>query len=81
MDDIDEQSLGSTAGGDEVATPLADHPRRPRLATVLRGVGQTLVTAGLVVLLFVAYELWITNIFTHAEQHKIHNKLVQKWAS
>ena len=29
----------------------------------LRGTGQTLITAGLVVLLFVAYELWVTNIF------------------
>jgi len=30
---------------------------------VLRGVGQTLVTLGLVVLLFVVYEVWITNLW------------------
>ena len=35
---------------------------------VLRGVGQLLVTAGLVILLFVVYEVWVTNIFADQKQ-------------
>ena len=48
------------------APPPAEKPRRSAGDWVrfgLRGVGQTLITAGLVVLLFVFYEVWITNIF------------------
>jgi sortase A len=43
-------------------------PGRPGMSTgdkvrfALRGVGQTLITLGLVVLLFVVYEVWITNL-------------------
>lgn len=37
----------------------------------VRGVGQTLVTAGLVVLLFVVYEVYVTNIASNSEQRKI----------
>jgi sortase A len=47
----------------------------------LRGLGQTLITAGLVVLLFVAYELWITNIFAHEKQVKVHTALEKQWAA
>jgi sortase A len=46
----------------------------------LRGVGQTLISAGLVILLFVVYELWVTNIFAHAKQVKAHNQLEKEWA-
>jgi len=37
----------------------------------LRGLGQTLITLGLVVLLFVVYEVWITNIW--ADRNNRHN--------
>jgi sortase A len=46
----------------------------------LRGTGQTLITAGIVILLFVVYELWVTNIFAHEEQVKVHNQLEKEWA-
>jgi sortase A len=46
---------------------------------VLRGVGQTLITLGLVVLLFAVYEVWITNIFAHRAQAKVYNALQQEW--
>ncbi len=46
----------------------------------LRGAGQTLITAGLIVLLFVAYELWVTNIFAHEKQVTVHTQLEQQWA-
>jgi sortase A len=41
--------------------------------TALRGIGQTLITAGIVILLFCAYELWFTNIYTNREQHHLRN--------
>jgi sortase A len=47
---------------------------------VLRGIGQTLITAGLVILLFVVYEVYVTNIFAHREQTKVHNALERQWA-
>ncbi len=43
-----------------------------RVRFVLRGLGQTLITLGLVVLLFVVYELWVTNIFAARAQHEVH---------
>jgi sortase A len=52
---------------DAPATPApAPKPRSTagdKIRFVLRGIGQTLITLGLVVLLFVVYEVWITNIF------------------
>ena len=44
-----------------------------RIRFVLRGIGQTLITAGLVVLLFVVYEVWITNLFAAQEQKDVRN--------
>jgi sortase A len=49
--------------------------------TGLRGLGQTLITAGLVLLLFVVYEVWVSNIFAHQKQHQVHQQLAQAWKS
>src|SRR6202012_5600293 len=46
----------------------------------LRGLCQTLLTCGVLVLLFVVYEVWVTNIFAHAAQSKVQHQLVQAWA-
>lgn len=73
-------------------TLLADSPHEPppsektpmsvgdRIRFVLRGVGQTLITGGLVILLFVVYEVYVTNVFAHQEQTKVHNALERLWA-
>jgi sortase A len=50
-----------------------------RLATFLRGVGQTLITAGVVILLFVAYELYFTGIETARDQHHLANVIEKEW--
>src|SRR3954453_21565700 len=68
-----------------VAPPPATPERRParsagdRVRFVLRGVGQTLITLGLVVLLFVVYEVWITNLFAAREQKKVTQALIKEW--
>jgi sortase A len=50
-----------------------------RLHWLLRGVGQTLITMGLVVLLFCGYELWITGIYTKQQQHDLGKSLDRTW--
>ena len=57
---------GSTSAGD-------------RVRFVLRGVGQTLITAGVVVLLFVVYEVYVTNYFAHAAQSRARTALKKTW--
>jgi len=52
-----------------------------RVRFVLRGIGQTLITLGLVVLLFVVYEVYISNFFAHQRQVKVHNALENAWAN
>jgi sortase A len=80
------------APGGGVAVNTAGGRRRPtrhrapmsvgdRVRLVLRGIGQTLITAGLVVLLFVVYEVYITNFFSHRLQTKVHHHLEQEWAN
>ena len=44
-----------------------------------RGLGQLLITAGVVILLFVAYELWFTGFYTQQQQDKIDHQLQQQW--
>jgi sortase A len=48
--------------------------------TLLRGLGQTLITVGVVVLLFCVYELRVTNLYTAQEQGKLGDRLVEQWA-
>jgi sortase A len=74
---------------DETTTLVADPPPVPqpgrtagdRVRWFLRGIGQTLITAGLVVLLFVVYEVWVTNWFAHREQQRVHEALQREWAN
>ena len=48
---------------------------------LIRSVGELCITAGLVVLLFVAYELWGTGAYTQAQQHKLSDELTRSWNS
>ena len=80
-------------GGDGAAASVATGPSRAsrhhkapmtagdRVRFVLRGIGQTLITAGVVVLLFVVYEVYVTNYFAHQKQTKVHNALEDEWAN
>lgn len=49
------------------------------LRTVLRGAGQLLITAGMVLLLFVVYELWVSNLFAERKQQQVHQQLATEW--
>ena len=50
------------------------------LRTLLRGVGQTLITLGVVVLLFCVYELKVTNLYTAQEQDRLADTLAREWS-
>lgn len=65
----------------EAPEPEPRHGRRTGdiLRTVLRGVGQSLITLGLVLLLFVVYEVWVSNIFAHQKQTAARHQLAQAW--
>ncbi len=79
----DERPTDGTAARDETAEtdqtddqpsePVAkrDLSRGDYVRAGVRGLGQTLVTLGVVVLLFVVYEVWVTNIFADAKQHDV----------
>lgn len=47
--------------------------------TFLRGLGQTLMTLGVVVLLFCVYELYFTNLYTDKQQTQLGSDLTQTW--
>jgi sortase A len=49
--------------------------------TVVRGIGQALITLGVVVLLFVVYELKVTNLYTAQEQRRLEDGLERAWAA
>jgi sortase A len=65
--------------------PASPPPGKPpmsfgdKVRFFLRGVGQTLISLGLVVLLFVVYEVWITNIYAHRAQAKVAHALQNEW--
>jgi sortase A len=47
--------------------------------TLARGTGQLLITLGVLILLFVAYELWGTGFYTQQQQDHLANTLQQQW--
>ena len=70
---------------DQPHNTAVEPPRRAssagdKLRFVLRGIGQTLITGGLVVLLFVVYSVYITNIFAQQAQATVRHQLDQAWA-
>jgi sortase (surface protein transpeptidase) len=72
--DLDEPA--AVTGG------AAGHPpqtQRDRGRTLARGVGQTLITVGLVALLFVGYELWVTDLLAARSQQQLSEEIRQQW--
>lgn len=64
------------AGGTTVQPPK---PPKDTTRTVVRTTGEVLLTLGMVVLLFVVYQLWITNIFSAQKQASATSQLNQEW--
>jgi sortase A len=49
--------------------------------TAARGVGELLVTGGLVLLLFVVYEVYVTDLVTASRQDELSQELREQWES
>ncbi|MFI5756027.1 class E sortase [Streptomyces sp. NPDC051569] len=67
---------------DEQADPAPSpgRPRRGRVAAVVSVFGELLITAGLVLGLFVAYSLWWTNVLADRAAHKQSDDVRHEWA-
>ena len=50
-----------------------------RWRRAVRGLGELLVTGGLVVLLFVVYEVHLTDLLTERRQHQLSEQLHEQW--
>ncbi|MDT7724769.1 MAG: sortase [Actinomycetota bacterium] len=63
------------------ATATMAEPERGSgaVATTVRTIGELLITAGLVVLLFVVYELYVTDLFSAEKQAEASSTLDQQW--
>jgi sortase A len=55
--------------------------RSERLRLLLSGLGQLMITFGVILLLFCVYELKITNIYTGQQQHRLDKKLNETWSA
>ncbi|WP_261575852.1 class E sortase [Frankia gtarii] len=53
--------------------------RRILAGRLARGLGELLITAGMVVALFLAYQLWVTDLFAARTQNRLHHQLDQAW--
>jgi sortase A len=62
--------------------PAPEPPRAGQdlVRTAARGIGQTLITIGLVALLFVVYELWVTDILASRQQDQLSEQIQDQWA-
>jgi sortase (surface protein transpeptidase) len=58
-----------------------DAVRAERWRTAARALGEVLVTAGLVLLLFVVYELWVTGLSTDQRQDELGEQLREEWSA
>lgn len=56
-----------------------ERPRDPLWRTLARGLGELLVTAGLVVLLFVVYEVYVTDLLNDRQQGQLNEQLHDQW--
>lgn len=72
------QAPTGVTGSDDVGD--VRRPRRGWGRMLVRGTGQTLITFGLVALLFVAYQLWVTDLLTAQQQQELSEDLEQQWA-
>ncbi|KID28848.1 sortase (surface protein transpeptidase) [Prauserella sp. Am3] len=88
-DDGPGGGAGRMASPDEIGTPRASEERPPppprrgggKVRTAVRGFGEVLITLGLVLLLFVVYELYVTNWKSGNLQREASAELEEEWRS
>ncbi|GAA3083380.1 hypothetical protein GCM10010449_04130 [Streptomyces rectiviolaceus] len=71
----------SAAPLSRVEARRAERARKPSAGTVIsRGLGEVFITVGVLMLLFVTYQLWWTNIRAHQQANGAANDLQEEWA-
>ena len=60
---------------------LDEPPREPRWRGIVRGIGELMVTGGLIVLLFVVYELFVTDLLNGEVQEDLNQQVRTEWAA
>ncbi|MBJ8346149.1 class E sortase [Antrihabitans sp. YC2-6] len=58
---------------------MTAHSWGDRVRTVARGIGELFVTVSVVLLLFVVYELWVTDLINQYKQRELTNALTAQW--
>jgi sortase A len=78
-----EDAVPDDAVPDDAVPDDAPAPGAPgdRWRTVVRSLGELLVTAGIVLLLFVVYELWVTDLLNAQAQSKLDQSLHDQWGA
>ena len=66
---------------DEAPATVPARTRGDVVRTIVSGLGQLLITAGVVIFLFIGYELWFTGIYTHQQQASAAKKIEQTFAA
>lgn len=51
------------------------------MRTVIRGMGELCITAGLILMLFVTYELWGTGRYTQGQQNRLQDEMRHTWSA
>jgi LPXTG-site transpeptidase (sortase) family protein len=67
--------------GDPNSVTTSKSSGRRRAASVISVIGELLITAGLVLALFVVYSLWWTNVLADRHAAKAGQKVRQQWAA
>ncbi|WP_055589721.1 class E sortase [Peterkaempfera griseoplana] len=73
-----EQPAGAARHGRRAA-PGRARGREPVSVKIVRAAGELCVTLGVLLLLFVSYQLWWTNVRAHAAASGTANRLEQQW--
>lgn len=70
----------------DIVSPPPPPPRRPGgfrdepIRTTVRGIGQLFITCGVVLLLFVVYEVYVTDFFGAQKQDQVKAEMQQRWS-
>lgn len=81
-DVVEEADEGSKAPLSRVEARRQAKARKPGPAVVAsRAIGEVFITTGVLMLLFVSYQLWWTNVRAHAQADKETSTLQNDWAS
>ncbi|WP_018640437.1 class E sortase [Parafrankia elaeagni] len=75
-----ENGWNTAAAPGTLRSPAAPGPPRPIGGRIARVAGELMITAGVVVVLFLGYQLWITDIFASRSQDRIRHDLTTAWA-